>query len=567
MDVGQAYARLDISDRTVDDTAVLASYEVNVDEQPSQIEDLNRALTAIARSRDSKTLLERLGLESGATSYKISEWPVGIENIGNTCYLNSLLQFYFTIKPLRDLVLNIDEHKMPTDEESLKSKRVGSRNVSRKEVDRAQRFVDELRSLFTDLITSNKKSFKPSPDVARLTLLSSSKAEIARRQSLISAERPAIGSGLGQINGVSVQGPEGPPPSESVEDASTILDDDANQNPQDARESTDTNMPIDDDQQSNTSSETLMDGAPVAAAENMEIDPDITEKQQQALEDKENMPPTDSTHTESGGKEGGASDLKPLEEASSPRLNEKASQIQVSSDVSNWIDLTGDSEAVLSPTDADKTAPTHTPPKRPPPFPPRPQPQREASDAIKEAEYGAQQDVTEVIANVLFQLQCAIKPESVDESGEQLDQIKSLFFGKQKSYTTDRTGTIRTKEEYITDIKVDVASGPRDIYAALDGAFDVQDVEVGGGIEPQYATISQLPPVLSILIQRAQFDPTKKTTFKSDNHLELKETIYMDRYMDSKDSGLDERREENWAWKRQLAALEKRRAQFADSEV
>ena len=119
----------------------------------------------------------------------------------------------------------------------------------------------------------------------------------------------------------------------------------------------------------------------------------------------------------------------------------------------------------------------------------------------------------------------------------------------------------------MSDIKVDVASGPRDIYDALDGAFDVQDVEIGGDIEPQYATISQLPPVLSILIQRAQFDPKTKTTFKSNNHLELKETIFMDRYMDSTEPSLSDRRQESWAWKRQLAVLEKRRAQLAAADV
>ena len=34
--------------------------------------------------------------------------PVGLNNIGNTCYLNSLLQYYFTITVLRELVLLYD---------------------------------------------------------------------------------------------------------------------------------------------------------------------------------------------------------------------------------------------------------------------------------------------------------------------------------------------------------------------------------------------------------------------------------------------------------------------------
>jgi ubiquitin carboxyl-terminal hydrolase 25/28 len=43
---------------------------------------------------------------------------------------------------------------------------------------------------------------------------------------------------------------------------------------------------------------------------------------------------------------------------------------------------------------------------------------------IEEVEIGAQQDVTEVINNVLFQSQCAIRPLRIDSDGEQVDLIK-----------------------------------------------------------------------------------------------------------------------------------------------
>ena len=138
MDVGQAYVRLGISDRTIDDDTILATYNLLVTDTPAQIDDLKRALTAIAKSKSSRRIHDFLNSGFISSEHTASEWPVGLANIGNTCYLNSLLQFYFTIKPLRDLVLNIDRFKMPTDEESLNSKRVGSRNISKKEVDRAQ---------------------------------------------------------------------------------------------------------------------------------------------------------------------------------------------------------------------------------------------------------------------------------------------------------------------------------------------------------------------------------------------------------------------------------------------
>lgn len=65
------------------------------------------------------------------------------------------------------------------------------------------------------------------------------------------------------------------------------------------------------------------------------------------------------------------------------------------------------------------------PPTRPPPVPPRPTPEvNRQKQLLEEVEIGAQQDVTEVINNVLFQSQCAIKPREVADDGEQLDQVK-----------------------------------------------------------------------------------------------------------------------------------------------
>lgn len=64
-------------------------------------------------------------------------------------------------------------------------------------------------------------------------------------------------------------------------------------------------------------------------------------------------------------------------------------------------------------------------PNRPPPVPPRPTSEIDRQQQLKEeVEIGAQQDVTEVINNVLFQSQCAIKPRNIADDGEQVDQIK-----------------------------------------------------------------------------------------------------------------------------------------------
>ena len=571
MDVGQAYSRLGIDDRTVEDDLILATYNFHASDTPAQIDDLKRALTAIAKAKNSRFLLNFLNSGMVTSEHTLAEWPVGLENIGNTCYLNSLLQFYFTVKPLRDLVLEFDDHKMFIDNTNLNKKRVGSRSVSSKEIERAQRckllcsstasqihttlmvlVVYELQKLFRSMITVPNAQVIPEQELARLTLISSSTEEHIRRQSILGLNRPS----LGEIYGSPIQGPLPPPVPQAVkkdvEMADSAMSDGVYTN------NTTIAHDFGDSAQSDTSSEGTLVEAPGAEVQedNDFMMIDSVDKQQQIMDDKENLPPVKEDIARSTTP---VNDLKPLGESSPSRVNE---QQRVLEPITN---NTSEKQGSLV---KEISSSVNGPPTRsPPPIPPRKKPEEQKKAIQEEVEIGAQQDVTEVIANVLFQLQCAIKAESTDESGEQIDQVKRLFFGKQKSYTTNERGVIRTKEDFISDIKVDVASGPRDIYAALDGAFDVQEVEVGGSLEPQYTTLSQIPPVLQIMVQRVQFDPEKKTTFKSNHHLQLKETIYMDRYMDSSDEQLQQRRQECWQWKRELTALEARKAQLTQTEV
>ena len=406
------------------------------------------------------------------------------------------------------------------------------------------------------MITSSQTSVTPEPELARLTLVSSSKEEHIRRQSMLSPTRPS----LGQINGNPVFGPPGPP---SLPQKDTEMSHVA------ALEATDSDVINNDNNGDDASDVTLVDGPSTTDGDVMILDNDDDDGkglQQKLFEDKENMPPTKESVRETSP----LTHLRPLEESSPSRVNEQQGSVNPGNGAEGKLTDFNNEPSKGSETGhgdpRDNKIPISVPPpNRPPPVPPRPKPIE--TNAVQEAEYGAQQDVTEVIANVLFQLQCAIKAESIDESGEQIDKVKRLFFGKQKSYTTNRQGRIRTKEEYMSDIKVDVATGSRDIYAALDGAYDVQDVEIGGNFEPQYTSISQLPPILQVHVQRVQFDMEKKSVFKSNHHLELKETIYMDRYMDSSDADLMQRRRECWEWKKQLTILESRRTELATSDV
>lgn len=148
----------------------------------------------------------------------------------------------------------------------------------------------------------------------------------------------------------------------------------------------------------------------------------------------------------------------------------------------------------------------------------------------------------------------------------QADNLSSLFYGLSKSYIAAEKG-IRSKEEWWCDIKVDVATGSRDIYAAIDGAFDAQKIIVDNSVAEQFGTISKLPPILQIQVQRVQFDSVKQSSFKSTHHLDLKETIYLDRYMDASQGDIVNRRRQNWEMKNSLKDLRARRAELRRANV
>ncbi|TRX95940.1 hypothetical protein FHL15_003082 [Xylaria flabelliformis] len=109
--------------------------------------------------------------------------PPGLKNIGNTCYLNSLLQYFYNVKPIRDMVLDYDHIQLELDDESVNSRRTGGNGtrVNLEEAIVARQFIEELRRLFIELQTTTGAAACPSQKLAN-TALSSAK-EILTSQS------------------------------------------------------------------------------------------------------------------------------------------------------------------------------------------------------------------------------------------------------------------------------------------------------------------------------------------------------------------------------------------------
>lgn len=139
MEPAEGYQALQIQNREIEDEMVILQYNMAVEENPASVEFYTKALTAIANGRNSSVLFDHLHMRAPQAPQGTSEEPVGLENIGNTCYLNSLLQVLFTTTDLRKVVLNFEDYKMALDADSIERKRVGQRQISLREVQTAQK--------------------------------------------------------------------------------------------------------------------------------------------------------------------------------------------------------------------------------------------------------------------------------------------------------------------------------------------------------------------------------------------------------------------------------------------
>jgi ubiquitin carboxyl-terminal hydrolase 25 len=87
---------------------------------------------------DLRQQLEALGLDDDNGSPVNYAIPVGLNNIGNTCYLNSLLQYLFTVKAVRDVVLNYDDYKMELTDDNIAQRKLGGNKM---QMDRGEAVV------------------------------------------------------------------------------------------------------------------------------------------------------------------------------------------------------------------------------------------------------------------------------------------------------------------------------------------------------------------------------------------------------------------------------------------
>ncbi|KAG0363396.1 ubiquitin-specific protease ubp2 [Podila minutissima] len=95
--------------------------------------------------------------------------PVGLVNIGNTCYLNSLLQYIYTVNDIRETVINMEVNAEDENDPNWQGKVIDGRSLTKQEMGEAKKIVAELKRLFIQM-RSAKATVRPSEVLANFLL-------------------------------------------------------------------------------------------------------------------------------------------------------------------------------------------------------------------------------------------------------------------------------------------------------------------------------------------------------------------------------------------------------------
>ncbi|UKZ76283.1 hypothetical protein TrVFT333_003984 [Trichoderma virens FT-333] len=422
--------------------------------------------------------------------------PVGLHNIGNTCYLNSLLQYLFTVKPIRDIVFNYDSLRLDLNDESIQERRLGGNkmHMDRGEAVVAQAFAEEMATLFENLRTSDRTATRPSQRLANAVLLST--------HTLLSGPKQPSETPTAPNPPPLPARPSPAPPTNSHDDVNMVsVSVQAISDPLETQSSSSTRTLVGQD-------DTLSDHS--------------YEKVETVTED--GVGHIQSTLTVVGDPGDDTMMAEAIVDDKKPAVLGNSDEVRVAAVSTEQDNHDVDMVDVEKPETVDQKV-------------------LNALEHQKRSSGTDQQDVEEVMGSIINRLQAAIRPTSIDgTTGIQLEKIMETFFVTTVNYTKKFD-----EQEYQHEISFDrsitafpAAEGPCSLYDALGRNFDQQILE--DSKLSRYTAIKTLPPVLHVLIQRSQ-----SMGSKNGNPVVIPETLYLDRFMDAPhDSPIFRQRVQDW---------------------
>ncbi|KAI9703979.1 MAG: ubiquitin-specific protease ubp2 [Bogoriella megaspora] len=548
---GEAYRVLDIPDRTLDDDFILSIYQSRLEDAPAREKEFSRALRTIAKEKGSRRLAGYLGLDESLIMVPpgppLEEWPVGLTNLANTCYLNSLLQLLFSIRGFRHVVLNFDQYKMEITPDNLKKKI--NRAITAKEVEKSQQFVYALANLFQQMVESNDRVVKYDQEFAYLALIPSFPPP-PRRRSTVSGDRPFV---LQEGQDASRLQPLPEQETEHLERKDSNDAPDKSEASFQSSEDTLVEISLANNSKGDGSRDATMKDVQPSQPDQLFSEKIVSDDQKRTADEQSGITP-DTCRGNINLTEILEPTFLPADHQAPISLNSASQDLPPSPP-----------QDLPSPPDSNSNTMDNPPPSRAAPkpeLPPRPKDDDKDSKKAAMEESARQQDVVEVEDNVVTMLRTAITPSAFGEDHEQIDPIKSLLFGVQREITVDRAGNETSKLVDFDAIRV-VPLAPQHVYDALDDYFDISEPRTLSAtkteperIVQEYVTIETCPPVFGIQLKRGGWDAKTKQGFKLEHHLQLDDVIYLDRYMDTDDAQIKEMKRERWGLKKQIRNLE-----------
>ncbi|KAI2627678.1 cysteine proteinase [Hypoxylon sp. NC1633] len=166
-----------VNDRTVDRSKIIEAVDVlsgfkRLQDKLEEAVELQQIAEFVKETGDVPIMLPQL--QPMPQSVTANNTPPGLKNIGNTCYLNSLLQYFFNVKVVHELVFNFNKLKIALDPEVISQRRTGGNgtSVSLDEAIVAIQFVEMLEGLFNELHTTYDIAAQPSQKLANTALSS-----------------------------------------------------------------------------------------------------------------------------------------------------------------------------------------------------------------------------------------------------------------------------------------------------------------------------------------------------------------------------------------------------------